>query len=259
MKKYAKVLSTVCAFLFMLGLAGCPNYADQIDAVQKKNQELLNKLEQLEAELAEQKAQDDFENFKAASTAYAKFVADNSKVVLGQTYKNEYDYGYYAGTETFVITEDGKVTYKNNDVVDWEGSLVGAEIPAGYKGIILYTKLDKHVNYGAECYPDYDEDKWEGSVVDANNYGAITHKNCYSAFYVTDDNDVSGKKLSMASAVWHPKNEPNGYTTCAKTPEKAKELFSICGYDSTCNGSATHFSRAANIPGIMFGTFTLAD
>ena len=66
----------------------------------------------------------------------------------------------------------------------------------------------------------------------------------------------------MSQAVWHPATEPNGNTACAKSFEKAKELFANEGYKSTCEAWSTVFNRSLNlekIPGIINGTFTLSD
>ena len=160
---------------------------------------------------------------------------------MDQNYKYTSDYG----TEEFIVTSDGDVNYTSNGTAQMKGSLVGAEIPTGYTGIILYVLCDTHVNYGNYCYPDYNENTWEGSVVDPNNYGAITHKGCYSAFYVTDAGDTTGSKITMAQAVWHPANEPNGRTACTNSTENLKKLFTECGYASTCGSYATNLSRSA--------------
>ena len=66
----------------------------------------------------------------------------------------------------------------------------------------------------------------------------------------------------MAQAVWMPENQPEGYTACAKTLEKVKELFVKEGYQAICDRKFSTFSRSLSsekFPGFICGTFTLSD
>lgn len=132
--------------------------------------------------------------------------------------------------EKLTVTSKGVLTAESFGEVN-TAKLIEKIQPEGYEGTVVIVKWDSHVNYGTECYPDYDEDKWEGSVVDADNYGAITHHNCYSAIYIEKTSD---KAIKMAAAVWHPEGEPIGWTACAKSVDDVHKLFETCGYKDTC-------------------------
>lgn len=239
MKKYANVLVALCA-LFAFGLVSCKSYSDD-----DNNAALVAVLNQQN-------------NVSKTSADYANDLKASTGIQLDKKYETT---GAYA--EYFIVSSDGTVEYGyvSGTEPGLKGKIIATELPpAEYKGIIIYLKNEKHVNYGCYCYPDYDEDKWEGSKVDSSNYGAITHHGCYTAIYITNgDTDTTFK---MAQAVWKPANQPNGYTTCAKSLEKAKELFAICDYDATCEGGSSTFTRSLSsekIPGFICGTFTLSD
>lgn len=138
--------------------------------------------------------------------------------------------------EKFSISSDGVLIYDNGYGSVTKGTVLDKIQPEGYTGTVVIVKYNDHVNYGTYCYPDYDEDKWEGSVVDADNYGAITHHNCFSAVYIEKTSDVA---IKMAAAVWHTETEPAYSTTCAKTQADVYKLFETCGYKDTCEAWAS--------------------
>lgn len=239
MKKYANVLVALCA-LFAFGLVSCKSYSDD-----DNNAALVAILNQQN-------------NVSKTSADYANDLKASTGIQLDKKYETT---GAYA--EYFIVSSDGTVEYGyvSGTEPGLKGKIIATELPpAKYKGIIIYLKNEKHVNYGCYCYPDYDEDKWEGSKVDSSNYGAITHHGCYTAIYIT--NGETDTTFRMAQAVWMPENQPEGRTACAKTLEKVKELFAKEGYQATCEGYSSAFNRSLSsekIPGFICGTFTLSD
>lgn len=229
MKKYANVLVALCA-LFAFGLVSCKSYSDD-----DNNAALVAVLNQQSATPAD----------------YAKILSTKTGIQLDKNYVTSGDW-----PESLKVTSDGTVEYNS----DFKATIAGTAVPTGYSGIIIFTRNQDHVNYGHYCYPDYDEDKWEGSKVDSSNYNAITHHGCYTAIYIT--NGETDTTFRMAQAVWMPENQPEGRTTCAKTLEKVKELFAKEGYKSTCEALSSTFNRSLSsekIPGFICGTFTLSD
>lgn len=230
MKKYANVLVALCA-LFAFGLVSCKSYSDD-----DNNAALIAVLNQQSATPAD----------------YAKILSTTTGIQLDKNYVTSGDW-----SESLKVTSDGTVEYNS----DFKATITGTAVPTGYPGILIFTRNQKHVNYGHYCYPDYDEDKWEGSKVDSSEWGTvITHSGCYTAIYIT--NGETDKTFRMAQAVWMPENQPEGRTACAKTLEKVKELFAKEGYQATCEGYSSTFNRSLSsekIPGFICGTFTLSD
>lgn len=239
MKKYANVLMALCA-LFAFGLVSCKSYSDD-----DNNAALVAVLNQQN-------------NVSKTSADYANDLKASTGIQLDKKYETT---GAYA--EYFIVSSDGTVEYGyvSGTEPGLKGKIIATELPpAEYKGIIIYLKNEKHVNYGCYCYPDYDEDKWKDSEVDSSNYNAITHHGCYTAIYIT--NGETDTTFKMAQALWMPENQPEGRTACAKTLEKVKELFAKEGYQATCEGYSSAFNRSLSsekIPGFICGTFTLSD
>ena len=230
MKKYADVLMALCA-LFAFGLVSCKSYSDH-----NNNAALVAVLNQQSATPAD----------------YAKILSTTTGIQLDKNYVTSGDW-----PESLKVTSDGTVEYNS----DFKATITGTAVPTGYSGIIIFTRNQKHVNYGHYCYPDYDEDKWDDSDVTSSEWGTvITHHGCYTAIYIT--NGETDTTFKMAQAVWMPENQPEGRTTCAKTLEKVKELFAKEGYQATCEGYSSAFNRSLSsekIPGFICGTFTLSD
>ncbi|MCI6315951.1 MAG: hypothetical protein MR911_12460 [Spirochaetia bacterium] len=230
MKKYANVLVALCA-LFAFGLVSCKSYSDD-----DNNAALVAVLNQQSATPAD----------------YAKILSTTTGIQLDKNYVTSGDW-----TESFKVTSDGTVEYNS----DFKATIAGTAVPTGYPGIIIFTRNQNHVNYGHYCYPDYDEDKWDGSKLASSEWGTvITHHGCYTAIYIT--NGETDKTFRMAQAVWRPENQPEGRTACAKTLENVKELFAKEGYQATCEGDSSAFNRSLSsekIPGFICGTFTLSD
>lgn len=230
MKKYANVLVALCA-LFAFGLVSCKSYSDD-----DNNAALVAVLNQQSATPAD----------------YAKILSTTTGIQLDKNYVTSGDW-----PESLKITSDGTVEYNS----DFKATIAGTAVPTGYSGIIIFTRNQDHVNYGHYCYPDYDEDKWDGSNLASSEWGTvITHHGCYTAIYIT--NGETDKTFRMAQAVWMPENQPEGRTACAKTLEKVKELFAKEGYQATCEGYSSAFNRSLSsekIPGFICGTFTLSD
>lgn len=230
MKKYANVLVALCA-LFAFGLVSCKSYSDD-----DNNAALVAVLNQQSATPAD----------------YAKILSTTTGIQLDKNYVTSGDW-----SESLKVTSDGTVEYNS----DFKATIAGTAVPTGYSGIIIFTRNQNHVNYGHYCYPDYDEDKWDGSNLASSEWGTvITHHGCYTAIYIT--NGETDTTFRMAQAVWMPENQPEGRTACAKTLEKVKELFAKEGYQATCEGYSSAFNRSLNsekIPGFICGTFTLSD
>lgn len=230
MKKYANVLVALCA-LFAFGLVSCKSYSDD-----DNNAALAVVLNQQSATPAD----------------YAKILSTTTGIQLDKNYVTSGDW-----PESFKVTSDGTVEYNS----DFKATITGTAVPTGYSGIIIFTRNQNHVNYGHYCYPDYDEDKWDGSNLASSEWGTvITHHGCYTAIYIT--NGETDKTFRMAQAVWMPENQPEGRTACAKTLEKVKELFAKEGYQATCERYSSAFNRSLSsekIPGFICGTFTLSD
>ena len=230
MKKYANVLVALCA-LFAFGLVSCKSYSDD-----DNNAALVAILNQQSATPAD----------------YAKILSTTTGIQLDKNYVTSGDW-----PESFKVTSDGTVEYNS----DFKATIAGTAVPTGYPGILIFTRNQNHVNYGHYCYPDYDEDKWDGSNLASSEWGTvITHHGCYTAIYIT--NGETDKTFRMAQAVWMPENQPEGRTACAKTLEKVKELFAKEGYQATCEGYSSAFNRSLSsekIPGFICGTFTLSD
>lgn len=230
MKKYANVLVALCA-LFAFGLVSCKSYSDD-----DNNAALVAVLNQQSATPAD----------------YAKILSTTTGIQLDKNYVTSGDW-----PESLKVTSDGTVEYNS----DFKATIAGTAVPTGYSGIIIFTRNQDHVNYGHYCYPDYDEDKWDGSDIASSEWGTvITHHGCYTAIYIT--NGETDKTFRMAQAVWMPENQPEGRTACAKTLEKVKELFAKEGYQATCEGYSSAFNRSLSsekIPGFICGTFTLSD
>lgn len=230
MKKYANVLVALCA-LFAFGLVSCKSYSDD-----DNNAALVAVLNQQSATPAD----------------YAKILSTTTGIQLDKNYVTSGDW-----PESLKVTSDGTVEYNS----DFKATIAGTAVPTGYSGIIIFTRNQDHVNYGHYCYPDYDEDKWDGSDIASSEWGTvITHHGCYTAIYIT--NGETDKTFRMAQAVWMPENQPEGRTACAKTLEKVKELFAKEGYQATCEGYSSAFNRSLiseKIPGFICGTFTLSD
>lgn len=230
MKKYANVLMALCA-LFAFGLVSCKSYSDD-----DNNAALVAVLNQQPATPAD----------------YAKILSTTTGIQLDKNYVTSGDW-----SESFKVTSDGTVEYNS----DFKATIAGTAVPTGYSGIIIFTRNQNHVNYGHYCYPDYDEDKWDGSNLASSEWGTvITHHGCYTAIYIT--NGETDTTFRMAQAVWMPENQPEGRTACAKTLEKVKELFAKEGYQATCEGYSSAFNRSLSsekIPGFICGTFTLSD
>ena len=229
MKKYANVLVALCA-LFAFGLVSCKSYSDD-----DNNAALVAVLNQQSPTPAD----------------YAKILSTTTGIQLDKNYVTSGNW-----PESLKVTSDGTVEYNS----DFKATIAGTAVPTGYPGILIFTRNQNHVNYGHYCYPDYDEDKWEDSKVDFSNYNAITHHGCYTAIYIT--NSETDTTFKMAQALWKPENQPEGYTTCAKTLEKVKELFAKEGYQATCEGYSSTFNRSLSsekIPGFICGTFILSD
>lgn len=238
MKKYANVLVALCA-LFAFGLVSCKSYSDD-----DNNAALAVVLNQQSATQGQQQP--------ATPADYAKILSTTTGIQLDKNYVTSGDW-----PESLKVTSDGTVEYNS----DFKATIAGTAVPTGYSGIIIFTCNQKHVNYGHYCYPDYDEDKWDDSNPASSEWGTvITHHGCYTAIYIT--NGETDKTFRMAQAVWMPKNQPEGRTTCAKTLEKVKELFAKEGYQATCEGYSSAFNRSLSsekIPGFICGTFTLSD
>lgn len=230
MKKYANVLVALCA-LFAFGLVSCKSYSDD-----DNNAALVAVLNQQSATPAD----------------YAKILSTTTGIQLDKNYVTSGDW-----PESLKVTSDGTVEYNS----DFKATIAGTAVPTGYSGIIIFTRNQDHVNYGHYCYPDYDEDKWDGSNLASSEWGTvITHHGCYTAIYIT--NGETDTTFRMAQAVWMPENQPEGRTACAKTLEKVKELFAKEGYQATCEGYSSAFNRSLSsekIPGFICGTFTLSD
>lgn len=230
MKKYADVLMALCA-LFAFGLVSCKSYSDD-----DNNAALVAVLNQQSATPAD----------------YAKILSTTTGIQLDKNYVTSGDW-----PESFKVTSDGTVEYNS----DFKATIAGTAVPTGYPGILIFTRNQNHVNYGHYCYPDYDEDKWDGSNLASSEWGTvITHHGCYTAIYIT--NGETDTTFRMAQAVWMPENQPEGRTACAKTLEKVKELFAKEGYQATCEGYSSAFNRSLSsekIPGFICGTFTLSD
>lgn len=230
MKKYANVLVALCA-LFAFGLVSCKSYSDD-----DNNAALVAVLNQQSATPAD----------------YAKILSTTTGIQLDKNYVTSGDW-----PESLKVTSDGTVEYNS----DFKATITGTAVPTGYSGIIIFTRNQNHVNYGHYCYPDYDEDKWDGSNLASSEWGTvITHHGCYTAIYIT--NGETDKTFRMAQAVWMPENQPEGRTACAKTLENVKELFAKEGYQATCEGYSSAFNRSLSsekIPGFICGTFTLSD
>lgn len=230
MKKYANVLMALCA-LFAFGLVSCKSYSDD-----DNNAALVAVLNQQSATPAD----------------YAKILSTTTGIQLDKNYVTSGDW-----PESLKVTSDGTVEYNS----DFKATITGTAVPTGYSGIIIFTRNQDHVNYGHYCYPDYDEDKWDGSNETSSEWGTvITHHGCYTAIYIT--NGETDTTFRMAQAVWRPENQPEGRTACAKTLEKVKELFAKEGYQATCEGGSSAFNRSLiseKIPGFICGTFTLSD
>ena len=230
MKKYANVLMALCA-LFAFGLVSCKSYSDD-----DNNAALVAVLNQQSATPAD----------------YAKILSTTTGIQLDKNYVTSGDW-----PESLKVTSDGTVEYNS----DFKATIAGTAVPTGYSGIIIFTRNQKHVNYGHYCYPDYDEDKWDGSNLASSEWGTvITHHGCYTAIYIT--NGETDTTFTMAQAVWMPENQPEGRTACAKTLEKVKELFAKEGYQATCEGYSSAFNRllsSEKIPGFICGTFTISD
>ena len=230
MKKYADVLMALCA-LFAFGLVSCKSYSDD-----DNNAALVAVLNQQSATPAD----------------YAKILSTTTGIQLDKNYVTSGDW-----PESLKVTSDGTVEYNS----DFKATIAGTAVPTGYSGIIIFTRNQNHVNYGHYCYPDYDEDKWDGSTLASSEWGtAITHHGCYTAIYIT--NGETDTTFRMAQALWKPDGAPNGYAACAKTLEKVKELFANEGYKSTCEALSSTFNRSLSsekIPGFICGTFTLSD
>ncbi|MDY2824178.1 MAG: hypothetical protein SOT45_00080 [Treponema sp.] len=238
MKKYANVLVALCA-LFAFGLVSCKSYSDD-----DNNAALAVVLNQQSASQSQQQS--------ATPADYAKILSTTTGIQLDKNYVTSGDW-----TESFKVTSDGTVEYNS----DFKATIAGTAVPTGYPGIIIFTRNQNHVNYGHYCYPDYDEDKWDGSKLASSEWGTvITHHGCYTAIYIT--NGETDKTFRMAQAVWRPENQPEGRTACAKTLENVKELFAKEGYQATCEGYSSAFNRSLSsekIPGFICGTFTLSD
>lgn len=238
MKKYANVLVALCA-LFAFGLVSCKSYSDD-----NNNAALVAVLNQQSATQGQQQS--------ATPADYAKILSTTTGIQLDKNYVTSGDW-----PESLKVTSDGTVEYNS----DFKATIAGTAVPTGYSGIIIFTRNQKHVNYGHYCYPDYDEDKWVGSDVASSEWGTvITHHGCYTAIYIT--NGETDKTFRMAQAVWMPENQPEGRTACAKTLENVKELFAKEGYQATCEGYSSAFNRSLSsekIPGFICGTFTLSD
>lgn len=230
MKKYANVLMALCA-LFAFGLVSCKSYSDD-----DNNAAFAAVLNQQSATPAD----------------YAKILSTTTGIQLDKNYVTSGDW-----PESLKVTSDGTVEYNS----DFKATIAGTAVPTGYSGIIIFTRNQNHVNYGHYCYPDYDEDKWDGSDIASSEWGTvITHHGCYTAIYIT--NGETDTTFRMAQAVWMPENQPEGRTTCAKTLEKVKELFAKEGYQATYEGYSSAFNRSLSsekIPGFICGTFTLSD
>lgn len=230
MKKYANVLVALCA-LFAFGLVSCKSYSDD-----DNNAALVAILNQQSATPAD----------------YAKILSTTTGIQLDKNYVTSGDW-----PESLKVTSDGTVEYNS----DFKATITGTAVPTGYSRIIIFTRNQNHVNYGHYCYPDYDEDKWDGSNLASSEWGTvITHHGCYTAIYIT--NGETDTTFRMAQAVWMPENQPEGRTACAKTLEKVKELFAEEGYRATCEGYSSAFNRSLSsekIPGFICGTFTLSD
>lgn len=230
MKKYANVLVALCA-LFAFGLVSCKSYSDD-----DNNAALVAILNQQSATPAD----------------YAKILSTTTGIQLDKNYVTSGDW-----PESLKVTSDGTVEYNS----DFKATIAGTSVPTGYPGIIIFTRNQDHVNYGHYCYPDYDEDKWDGSNLASSEWGTvITHHGCYTAIYIT--NGETDTTFRMAQAVWMPENQPEGRTACAKTLEKVKELFAEEGYRATCEGYSSAFNRSLSsekIPGFICGIFTLSD
>ena len=230
MKKYANVLVALCA-LFAFGLVSCKSYSDD-----DNNAALVAILNQQSATPAD----------------YAKILSTTTGIQLDKNYVTSGDW-----PESLKITSDGTVEYNS----DFKATITGTAVPTGYSGIIIFTRNQKHVNYGHYCYPDYDEGKWDDSDETSSEWGTvITHHGCYTAIYIT--NGETDTTFRMAQAVWMPENQPEGRTACAKTLENVKELFAKEGYQATCEGYSSAFNRSLSsekIPGFICGTFTLSD
>lgn len=230
MKKYANVLVALCA-LFAFGLVSCKSYSDD-----DNNAALVAVLNQQSATPAD----------------YAKILSTTTGIQLDKNYVTSGDW-----PESLKVTSDGTVEYNS----DFKATIAGTAVPTGYSGIIIFTRNQDHVNYGHYCYPDYNEDKWDGSDIASSEWGTvITHHGCYTAIYIT--NSETDKTFRMAQAVWMPENQPEGRTTCAKTLENVKELFAKEGYQATCEALSSTFNRSLNsekIPGFICGTFALSD
>ena len=238
MKKYANVLVALCA-LFAFGLVSCKSYSDD-----DNNAALVAVLNQQSATQGQQQS--------ATPADYAKILSTTTGIQLDKNYVTSGDW-----PESFKVTSDGTVEYNS----DFKATIAGTAVPTGYSGIIIFTRNQNHVNYGHYCYPDYDEDKWDGSNLASSEWGTvITHHGCYTAIYIT--NGETDTTFRMAQAVWMPENQPEGRTACAKTLEKVKELFAEEGYQATCEGYSSTFNRSLSfekIPGFICGTFTLSD
>lgn len=238
MKKYANVLVALCA-LFAFGLVSCKSYSND-----DNNSVLIAVLNQQSATQGQQQS--------ATPADYAKILSTTTGIQLDKNYVTSGDW-----PESLKVTSDGTVEYNS----DFKATIAGTAVPTGYSGIIIFTRNQKHVNYGHYCYPDYDEDKWDGSDIASSEWGTvITHHGCYTAIYIT--NGETDTTFRMAQAVWMPKNQPEGQTACAKTLEKVKELFAKEGYQATCEGGSSAFNRSLSsekIPGFICGTFTLSD
>lgn len=238
MKKYANVLVALCA-LFAFGLVSCKSYSDD-----DNNAALVAVLNQQSATQGQQQP--------ATPADYAKILSTTTGIQLDKNYVTSGDW-----PESFKVTSDGTVEYNS----DFKATIAGTAVPTGYSGIIIFTRNQNHVNYGHYCYPDYDEDKWDGSDIASSEWGTvITHHGCYTAIYIT--NGETDTTFRMAQAVWMPENQPEGRTTCAKTLEKVKELFAKEGYQATYEGYSSAFNRSLSsekIPGFICGTFTLSD
>lgn len=238
MKKYANVLVALCA-LFAFGLVSCKSYSDD-----NNNAALVAVLNQQSATQGQQQS--------ATPADYAKILSTTTGIQLDKNYVTSGDW-----PESLKVTSDGTVEYNS----DFKATIAGTAVPTGYSGIIIFTRNQDHVNYGHYCYPDYDEDKWDGSILASSEWGTvITHHGCYTAIYIT--NGETDTTFRMAQAVWMPENQPEGRTTCAKTLEKVKELFAEEGYRATCEGYSSAFNRSLSsekIPGFICGIFTLSD
>lgn len=149
-----------------------------------------------------------------------QFIKDNSAFVFDQDYTNN-DYG---STTNFQISSSGVLTIKGS-YNDDQGLLISAFRPFGYDGILLMLKMDKHSNYGHYMYPNYNEEQ---------------PHNCFTAVYIKD---ISDHSVSYAGAVWHTENEPEGYTACADSFARVKELFINYGYEDTCDAYCTVCTR----------------